>query len=435
MDTTTAAATDRRSVPVVMISVDGLKPDYVLEAERHGLKLPTLRSMVANGTYATGVTSVLPTLTYPSHVTLITGVSPAVHGIINNEPLDVFQKNHHGWYWYTRDIRVPTLWHAAEAAGLRTATVDWPVSIGAPTDYTIPQFWRAGTRDDLKLLSALSTPGLMDEMRAAVGPYHAGYDYTLDSDRRRAKYTVYLLEEKRPELLTGYFGSLDLEQHNHGPYTPPVFATLEALDGLLGDVLAAARKIGGGEAIFCVVSDHGFFPVEKQVHLNVALKDEGLLSLDKKGALRSWRAYSWSAHGSAAVVLNDADPALRKQVGELLHRLAADPANGIEEVIEGAEAAKRGGFPNAAFVVYARKGFWMHAGWDGALIQPSRKWRGNHGFRADHAGMEASFFLIGPGVAAGRNLGRIDMRDVAPTLAHLLGIELPTAQGKNLLAK
>ena len=422
--------------PVVMISVDGLKPDYVLEADRHGLELPHLRRMVAEGTYATGVTGVLPTLTYPSHVTLVTGVSPRVHGIVNNEPLDVFQRNDHGWYWYASDIRVPTLWDVAEAAGLRTATVDWPVSIGAPTDTTIPQFWRAGTPDDLKLLAALSTPGLMAEMGQAVGPYHAGYDYTLASDRRRAAYNVWVLEHKRPHLLTGYLGSLDFEQHNHGPYAPEVFSTLETIDALLGDIMAAAQRAGGGKATFCVVSDHGFFPVEKEIHLNAAFRAAGLLQLDESGGLRSWQAYAWYAHGSAAILVeNPEDLATVQTVGKLLARLAADPSNGIEEVIDRAEARRRGGFPDAAFVVYAREGFWMHASWDGAVVQPSRTWRGNHGFRATHEAMSASFFLVGPSIPAGRNLGRIDMRDVAPTLAQLLGADLPMAEGRDLLAE
>src|SRR5262245_58420007 len=73
-------------VPVILISIDGLKPDYVLEADKHKLKIPNLRRLVKEGSYATNVTGVEPTVTYPSHATMITGVSPAKHGICTSPP-------------------------------------------------------------------------------------------------------------------------------------------------------------------------------------------------------------------------------------------------------------------------------------------------------------------------------------------------------------
>ncbi len=74
---------------------------------------------------------VLPTVTYPDHTTLITGVWPAEHGIINNS---LFDPNHNlagAWYWYAESIKVPTLWDAAHQAGIGTASVSWPVSVNA----------------------------------------------------------------------------------------------------------------------------------------------------------------------------------------------------------------------------------------------------------------------------------------------------------------
>jgi len=94
----TVARAQRAGVPVVLLSIDGLKPDYVLDADRHGLKVPNLRRLVAEGAAATGVQGVTPTVTYPSHTTLVTGVSPAIHGILNNSPFDPMNTNASGWY-------------------------------------------------------------------------------------------------------------------------------------------------------------------------------------------------------------------------------------------------------------------------------------------------------------------------------------------------
>jgi predicted AlkP superfamily pyrophosphatase or phosphodiesterase len=104
---------------LVVISIDGMKPGYVTEAAKHGIKLPNLERFMAQGTYADGVVGVAPTVTYPSHTTLMTGVWPAEHGILSNTTFDALRKNLGGWYWYASAIRVPTLWEAAGKAGHR----------------------------------------------------------------------------------------------------------------------------------------------------------------------------------------------------------------------------------------------------------------------------------------------------------------------------
>src|ERR1700753_3649615 len=77
---------------VLMVSIDGLPPGDVVEARKRGHKSPTLRGLMAAGSYATGVRNVLPTVTYPNHTTLITGVWPARHGIAANEVFDPLGK-------------------------------------------------------------------------------------------------------------------------------------------------------------------------------------------------------------------------------------------------------------------------------------------------------------------------------------------------------
>ncbi|HEV2679471.1 MAG TPA: alkaline phosphatase family protein, partial [Rhodanobacter sp.] len=96
------------ATPVLLISIDGLRPADVLQAQQHGLQLPNLQRFLVQGSYASDVRGVLPTLTYPSHTTLITGVSPSLHGIGGNLTFDPTNKNQQGWDWYASDIRVPT---------------------------------------------------------------------------------------------------------------------------------------------------------------------------------------------------------------------------------------------------------------------------------------------------------------------------------------
>lgn len=111
----------------------------------------------------------LPTVTYASHTTLITGVRPAVHGIFGNAVFDPEDRSNDAWYWYSRDIRVPTLIDAARARGMSAAAISWPVTVGLNADYLVPEFWRTGSShpSDSSLIRALSTPGLLDAMETA----------------------------------------------------------------------------------------------------------------------------------------------------------------------------------------------------------------------------------------------------------------------------
>jgi predicted AlkP superfamily pyrophosphatase or phosphodiesterase len=423
--------------PVVMISIDGLRPDYVLEADRHGLRIPTLRRILRDGAHATGVRGVTPTVTYPSHTTLVTGVAPARHGILNNATFDPLGKNAGGWYWYASDIRVPTLWDAAAAAGIRSASVNWPVTVGARITWDIPEYWRTSSDDDRKLLRALATPGLLPGLERRLGPYPAGADGSVEADRLRGRFAARLLETRRPGLMLVHLLSLDHEEHTSGPFSPASLAALEALDSVVDTIATAAARSAGRPVVVAIVSDHGFLPVTREVHLATALRAGGLMTFASDTARypSDWTAAPWTANGSAAVVLRDsASAAVRGRVGRLLDSLARDSANGIASVIDGDSLRTLGGFPGASWLVSLREGFATGSRTRGPLVTPGAQ-RGAHGFPADLPAMRAAFFIAGPGIPAGRSLGEIDMRDVAPTVAGLLGARLVRAEGSDQLPR
>lgn len=422
-------------VPVVLISIDGLKPDHVLDADKHRLKIPNLRKLAAEGARASGVTGVLPTVTYPSHTTMVTGVAPAKHGIVANSPFDPFSKNLNGWYWYSEDIKVPTLWDACAKARIATSSVDWPATVGANITYNIAQYWRAENAEDRKLIRALSTPGLFTEAETALGPYTDGNDYSPAGDARRAAFNVYLLEKKQPRFHLSYFGSLDDEAHRSGPYSAQSLEVLEKLDVVIGQLRAAAEKIGRGRAIICVVSDHGFKVTDKEVNVNSALREAGLIELNEQGRVKSWRAFSWYGGGSAGVMLRDQNDADAKKIaGDVLNRLANDSLSGVARVSDRTSSQDMGGFPDAAYVVALKSGYRLGSKLQGPVTAPVRS-AGTHGYAPDVPEMNSSFFIAGPGIAAGRDLGQIDMRDIAPTLASLIGIKLPSAEGRILMLR
>ena len=435
------------AAPVLMISIDGMEPGYILQADAHSLKIPYLRSLVGSGSYAKGVIGVWPTVTYPSHTTLVTGVAPLLHGIYNNQQFDPLHDRQEPWYWYARQIRAPTLWQAAHAAHRLTASVGWPVTVGADIDYLIPEFWRiTGITEDLEpsdryLIAQLSRPvGLLETLQASAGPYMMANDNSLEGDAIKTRYSLEILRRYHPTFMTVHFSSLDDAQHSHGPFSAAANANLEALDPMIAQLVQAALA-ADQKAIVAIVSDHGFAPVAQRVNLAIPFIQAGLIELATDTAspvakIRSWKAQPWIAGGMAAIMLQDPqDRDTARKVDQLLQKLAADPGNGIAAIRTAAEMREMGGFPDAYCVVEFAPGFYGGGNLTGQPVTPMPPGHGGHGYSPQMPDMQAAFFISGAGIAKGRNLGIIDMRQIAPTLAAEMGIALPSATGAALNVK
>lgn len=423
------------SPAVLLISVDGLDPDYVINASRHGLRLPTLSTFVKQGAYSTGVVNVTPTLTYPNHTSVITGVAPTEHGVRGNTVFDPEGHEQSAWIWYSSQIRVPSLWDAAKAGGLTTASVLWPVSVGHPAiDYNMPEYWRTKKRaSDSHLLYAVSTPrGFLETVPGGAEGF---FDATVNpeewsQDERLTNIALAMIERGRPQLLSIHLTNLDSAQHKLGPLPTNDLAmrTLEKIDAMIGRLIEAHRSVYPDVTV-AVVSDHGFHRVDATINLNAALADAGLIEVDAAGKLVSWKAYAWSSGGSASVVLRDSqDAATHAAVDAILSALEKNPDSGVSSVLRGAAAVAEGALENASFLVDAKGGYAMGGALSGPVTRPQGKTTGAHGYRNTHPEMHSSFFITGPGVAPGSNLGRIDIRQIAPTLARVLGVSLPTAR-------
>jgi predicted AlkP superfamily pyrophosphatase or phosphodiesterase len=435
------------AAPVLMISIDGLKPEYVTHAAEHGLKVPTLRRFLVDGTYADGVVAVTPTVTYPDHTTLITGVWPAEHGIVNNTVFDPKRTMDGAWYWYAGDIRVPTLWDAAHQKGIGTASVSWPVSVNATSvDTLIPEFWRTANdsvdpedanSQDIELMAAISRPdGMLFERQKRLGPYMMGNDTTVEGDRVRTRYSLDILERQKPGFITIHLSSLDESEHESGPFSPDANKTLEAIDGMVAQLIDAALR-NDPKTVIVIVSDHGFASVHHALNIAIPFLQSGLIQAkigaDGHATVTSWQAEPWATGGMAAIMLHDPkDAKTREDVRALLSKLAADPANGIAKILDRDEIKQTGGFPDAEFILALQPGFTIGGAFAGPLVSDKPSVLGTHGYLPSYPEMRASFFVLGAGIAKGRDLGVIDMRQIAPTVASILGVSLPTAKQPKL---
>lgn len=424
------AAPAAQAAPVLMISIDGLRPGDVLEAPARGLKIPALRALMEGGSYADGVRNVLPTVTYPNHTTLITGVWPSKHGIPGNQTFDPLRQNMDGWYWYSSDIKVPTLWDAVHQTGGKVASLSWPVSVGARSiDYNLPEYWRARIPEDMKLLRVLSTPGLVAMLEKSTGIMLSDADGEgVDVDVGRTRYTAALIAARHPKFTTLHLRGLDHIEHESGPGSPQAHAALEALDDAIGNLVAYARE-AEPDLVVAIVSDHGFAPIEHEVNLIAPFIQAGLITLDGT-KVKDWQAEPWGGASVAVVLKHPEDSVLKAKVAALLQDLAARPELGIAQVADANQIAQMGGSPMASFWLDMKIGYGMSAN-PAAPTSGASANKGTHGWFPTDPEMRATFILNGPGIAK-RKLGEIDMRDIAPSLAKVMQVPMPSADGHPL---
>jgi predicted AlkP superfamily pyrophosphatase or phosphodiesterase len=407
-------------------------PASYTDPDAHGLKIPTLRQLAATGAFSRGVRVGMPAVTYPSHTSMVTGVSPARHGIMSNAVFDPEGKRDGEWFWYTAEIRVPTIWSLAHDHGLRTALIAWPVTLGARADALTPEFWRGRGMDGPRLLQAVSTPGLWDAVSRRFPGFDAAFSVLPPRDEAFADIAVDVIERERPNLLLLHLSSVDHWEHQKGPWSPEAAAAIETADAQVARVMEAARHAGIWEhTLFLVVSDHGFVRQEKILRPSVLLRENGLITLDAQNRVASWRAQALTFGGGAYIYLHDADDsATAQRVGELFSPLAGQPTSGIARVLSREEIAALGGDPEAFLALEAAEGFGFGGGATGDAVA-SAPTPGIHGFPPDRPAMNASLLITGPGVRPGPVEGA-RLVDIAPTVARWLGLTMKDVEGKPL---
>lgn len=283
---------------LIILSIDGFPGYYASEDSEFWKKLKYLPELKDKSSFSNRVASAYPTLTFPAHTTMVTGVSPSKHGIYYNTPPDPMRKFGGEWYYYDEDIKVKTLYDFAREKKLITGNIYWPVTVGAGITYNVPQYYRFKNEYDSKILSALSTRGLYRYLNNKIDGVVA--EHTGDEEKINA--AIALWELKEPDLLFIYTTDLDTVHHEKGVYTPEAFEKLNKIDRLLGNLIKKIKLYERKELGLIVVSDHGFKKVESLCYPNKILIDEGLIDPSSG----KW-SFVFKGLGGSAVLLENKD--------------------------------------------------------------------------------------------------------------------------------
>jgi predicted AlkP superfamily pyrophosphatase or phosphodiesterase len=402
---------------VVVISVDGMGASWY-RSPSPDLQITNILRLKNQGSFAEGVGGIYPTVTYPSHTTIVTGRLSAEHGIYTNVSAREPGEHINDWFWFSKSIKVPTLWDEARRAGLKTAAVGWPVTAGAPIDWDLPEIWDPAKFEamDLGLIAKYSTPGLIQEVIAALHPTP-----DTDGDNLRADVAAYLLKKYQPNLLLLHLNDLDHTEHGSGPASVEARKALEESDVRIGRILEALKQAELSETtdVF-IVSDHGFLQVEKSINPNVLLAKAGLLKLDEKGNVTGGKIFTLSNGGSFFLYWpNGRD--LRAQVNAALKPLLDQGL--LWAVFDRAALDDLGVEPAVQLALEPPTGYMFGSRATGEVVSIFKKPGGTHGFFPYRKGLESAFIASGPHIRSGIDLHRITMTAIAPTILKVMGIE------------
>jgi predicted AlkP superfamily pyrophosphatase or phosphodiesterase len=395
-------------------------------------KLPHFRWILERGCYASKVESIYPTQTYPLHATVATGAYPAAHGILSNARL------HPGmefpeWHWFTRNIRVPTLYEHAQEAGLKVCCLLWPGAAGARVAYNLPEIKPTRRSEFLPwLLLSNGRPLFILNLLTRFGWMLRGIE-SRSLDRFTAASASYVLRSKRPHLLMIHLLDLDRTRHYHGSESPQASKALRMQDLRLGEIIGAAESERLLErTAFVVFGDHGHIDVRHRINANIALRRAGLLQVNRKGRLVSWQAWVKACDGCAQAYLRDRrDGRIRRRLLEVLESLGR--TTGIERIFDREQIQNLRLGQEIDYVLEAKPGYYFTNRLIGNLTEPAEKnHRSSHGYLPDREGYSPLFLAAGAGIKRGVAIPSIRMVDFAPTLAALLGLKMSEAEGRVL---
>ena len=317
----------QKSKHIILITVDGLRPEFYLDPS---WGMVNLNIMKQEGAYAVGVNSVFPSATLPAHTSIVTGVPPAKHGIYYNSAFDK-QRTSDEWYWYFDSIKTPTLWEAVQKSGMKSASVNWPVTAGAPIDYNVPVVKKKGITQ-LEATTPYCTPAnLMEEIQREATGRLSNMDFSIQGDylvqdQTMARIAAYLIRTYKPNFLTVHLSCVDHFEHKEGRDGKMVRRSVSGADREIRTIIESIERAGIMDNTTVIITgDHGHVDIHTSIIPNVWLINAGLLTDIKTD---NWKAQFKTSGGSAFLHLKDPnDQATLKKVHELLGRLPKKERN------------------------------------------------------------------------------------------------------------
>lgn len=429
-----AGAAEPAAKHVIVISIDGL-PAYLFDDAN--VPLTTIRELAAGGVVAEGMTVSNPSVTWPNHTSLVTGMRPEEHGVLFNGVLERPGLGLPVKVDPRRDkadlVHAPTIYDILHARGLTCSGVNWPCTRNAATlDNVLPDVPETFEHTAPQFRESLAAAGILSDEFIRNFPKLS----PIARDRLWTQAACHVVRTRQPNLLLLHLLNVDAVHHKYGPQTWAGYSAVAYADACLRELLQAvdAAGIRDQTAVF-VIADHGFISIPKTLRPNALLRQAGLLTVEGN-QIASARVHVIPEGGIGMVYLTvpDTKAADRRKVIELFEK-----QEGISGVLTPEEFAAYGlplpdEYPQMAdLILVAMDGYGFDATASGEdFVADSTATLGTHGFLSTNPRMNAIFVASGAGIRPGGKLGVIENIDLAPTVARLLGVDFPNVTGRVL---
>lgn len=408
------------SARAIMISVDGLRPEFYLNDK---YQMTTVQELMKKGAYAEGAVPVFPSVTYPNHTTLITGEFPAVHGVLSNTIFSWQKGPLPAWYWEYSHIKSPTILDAAQSHNMTTASIRWPVTLGGRANFLVPEIF--GVKgyyegSDWDLTVKYTDPVLMGEIQKNIS--QKGFTNAEETDQWASQASKFIWSQHKPNLMIVHLADVDHQEHAFGRDSKEIMEAVHEADQNIKTILENVDFVS--TCVF-IVGDHGFYNVSKSINPNVLFAKRGWIVLDEKNKIKSWRVIAHSSGGQAAIYTKDKN--LVNEIKKLLfenqklgYRLVDKENMNVLQI-----------YPDAILTMAANDGFTISSSM-AADVVTNATIKGQHGHMPDDPQLYTGFVVSGCGITPGQNLNVVSNLDVAPTIAKYLGFEYKTQKSNAL---
>ena len=421
---------------LIIISFDAVSSHDIKKLQ----ELDNFKYLIDNGSLITNVESVYPTLTYPAHATIMTGMYPKNHGIINNT-LNKFSDINPNWYWYRKYIKTKTLYDLASEKGLTTAALLWPVAGRSNIKYNLTEIFAPKPWQNQLVMSALSgSIKYQLDLNKRFGYLRDGLSQpALDNFVHvSVKYTI---SKYKPNLLLIHYTDVDTNRHNYGYDSKEANAALLRHNKRLGEIIKTLKENNiFEESTIVALGDHSALDGNYIIRLNSLFRENGLLEVSKKGLIKSYKAVAKTCDGSSYIYLIDKnDTETYNKVHDILEKLINNANSPIEFILNSKEAENEGADPNCTFMVEANLNYYFVDEAIGNIVEEvkedevgkvSHRTKSTHGYHPKKSDYNTFFIASGQGIKKGVKIDGGSLINHGPTIAKLLGVNLGKTDGK-----
>jgi len=419
---------------VIVISQDAM----VFEDIETIKNLPNFKRVWNRCARINKVRSIYPSITYPCHTTMMTGVYPDRHGIINNEQ-PVLGEVKSKWVHFRESVKAKTIFDYAHEAGLTTAAVFWPVTGNDPSiDHLMNEYWPQ-TPDETTEECFRATGSSEDVIEHIIKP-----NLAVQRHRKHPYCDIFvthcaadMIRRYKPNLLMVHPANIDAARHSSGVFSDAVTHALHEIDVWFGQIVNACEDAGIlDDTDFFIISDHGQMNIVRVVNINVLLAENGFITTDEKGDIVSMKAFCKSAALSTHVYLTDpTDEKTKKELHAFLQKLCDEGVYGISRVYTAEEAKEEEHLAGDFSFVLETDGYTTFGNdWRRPLVRSYdisdyKTGRATHGHHPAK-GVQPTFFAFGPDIEEGVVVENARLVDEAPTIARALGLEMVDTDGR-----